>query len=363
MPTVELTTTSTSAAGQSGSFTDATTGQTVNYSITGAGGAHPGYQDIDDSNIHLADGSNAETLNLSFTSEGSPILVNDVVIKWNAGNAGERLTFKVDGVLVDLNTLIASGDVSYTPTSNAFINSNGVIAHTGADVSNLEILTFNIPLSTLEIAHNGSGNGLLLEIFSDTSTEVICLARGTRIATVSGDRCIEGLVAGDLVLTMDRGYQPIRWIGSSKVPATGDLAPILIRKGALGNNRDLRVSPQHRMLLQGWQAEMLFGEQEVLATARSLVNDHSILRDEGGEVEYFHMLFDTHEIIYAEGAPSESFHPGEQGWKALDQATRDELLTLFPELADGIFQDYGASARTSLKHNEGELIGAYMVGS
>ena len=141
----------------------------------------------------------------------------------------------------------------------------------------------------------------------------------------------------------------------------GDLAPILIRKGALGNDRDLRVSPQHRMLLQGWQAEMLFGEEEVLATAKSLVNDHSILRDEGGEVEYFHILFDTHEIIYAEGAPSESFHPGEQGWKALDQATRNEILTLFPELADGRFEDYGASARASLKLNEGQLLGAYMT--
>ncbi len=110
----------------------------------------------------------------------------------------------------------------------------------------------------------------------------VCFTSGTQIATVSGDRCIEGLVAGDLVLTMDRGYQPIRWIGSSKRPATGDLAPILIRKGALGNNRDLRVSPQQRMLLQGWQAEMLFGEEEVLVTAKSLVNDHSILRDGGG---------------------------------------------------------------------------------
>jgi len=190
---------------------------------------------------------------------------------------------------------------------------------------------------------------------------VVCFNRGTFIKTQTGARPIEDLVAGDLIMTMDRGYQPIRWIGSSKREATGDLAPILIRKGALGNDRDLRVSPQHRMLLQGWQAEMLFGEEEVLATAKSLVNDHSILRDEGGEVEYFHILFDTHEIIYAEGAPSESFHPGEQGWKALDQATRDEILTLFPELSDGRFEDYGASARTSLKHSEGQLLGEYMA--
>ncbi|EET49147.1 Hint domain-containing protein [Thalassobium sp. R2A62] len=191
----------------------------------------------------------------------------------------------------------------------------------------------------------------------------VCFTRGTLIKTDQGERPIEELAAGDTVLTMDHGYQPIRWIGSSKRAATGDLAPILIRKGALGNDRDLRVSPQHRMLLQGWQAELLFGELEVLATAKSLLNDQTILRDEGGEVEYFHMLFDTHEIIYAEGCRSESFHPGQQGWTALDQATRDEILTLFPQLADGNFNDYGPAARMSLKHKEGKLLGAYMAGS
>ena len=85
----------------------------------------------------------------------------------------------------------------------------------------------------------------------------------------------------------------------------------------------------------------------MLATAKSLVNDHSILREEGGEVEYFHMLFDTHEIVYAEGAPSESFHPGAEGWKALDSrhAMKSEL---FPQLAKE-FDSYGPSARASLK--------------
>ena len=205
--------------------------------------------------------------------------------------------------------------------------------------------------------------GVVSSAFNSDTTNVTCFTRGTLIKTDQGERPIEELAAGDMVLTMDHGYQPIRWIGSSKRAATGDLAPILIRKGALGNDRDLRVSPQHRMLLQGWQAEMLFGELEVLATAKSLLNDHSILRDEGGEVEYFHMLFDTHEIIYAEGCLSESFHPGKQGWKALDQATRDEILTLFPQLADGNFNDYGPAARMSLKHKEGKLLGSYMAGS
>ena len=139
------------------------------------------------------------------------------------------------------------------------------------------------------------------------------------------------------------------------------MAPILIRKGALGNTRDLRVSPQHRMLLSGWHAEVLFGEREVLATAKSLVNDHSILREEGGEVEYFHMLFDSHEIVYAEGAPSESFHPGPEGWKALDEPTRNEILELFPQLANGNFDSYGPSARASLNYKEGSLLSHSMI--
>jgi len=191
--------------------------------------------------------------------------------------------------------------------------------------------------------------------------EILCFAQGTWITTPSGQVPIEELAAGDMVVTMDHGPQPIRWIGSSKRPATGNLAPILIRKGALGNTRDLRVSPQHRMLLSGWHAEVLFGEREVLATAKSLVNDHSILREEGGEVEYFHMLFDTHEIVYAEGAPSESFHPGAEGWKALDAPTRNEILELFPQLANGNFDSYGPSARASLKHKEGSLLSHSMI--
>lgn len=190
---------------------------------------------------------------------------------------------------------------------------------------------------------------------------MICFTSGTLITTQTGNFPIEDLSQGDMVLTMDHGYQPIRWIGSSKRKATGHFAPILIRKGTLGNERDLRVSPQHRMLLQGPMAEILFSEAEVLATAKSLINDHSIVPLEGGEVEYFHILFDTHEVIYAEGAPSESFHPGEQGLKSLDKATQDEVIELFPCLAQGDFESYGPSARMGLNHKEGILLSQYAL--
>jgi Ca2+-binding RTX toxin-like protein len=196
----------------------------------------------------------------------------------------------------------------------------------------------------------------LAEPLTYDQTNVTCFVRGTRIKTDRGEVAIEDLSRGDRVLTLDNGYQPIRWIGSTRRLAAGALAPIQISAGVLGNDRDLRVSPQHRMLLRGWQAELMFGELEVLATAKSLVNDGTIRRIEGGEVEYFHMLFDQHEIIFAEGAASESFHPGAQGLKALDQATRDELLDLFPNLSRNSNAGYGMSARLSLRDHEGRAL-------
>ena len=214
-------------------------------------------------------------------------------------------------------------------------------------------------ITVTEIRLEAFGNGFMS--MDNANLQIACFTRGSQIKTQSGEVAIEDLAVGDRVETLDHGLQPIRWIGSSKRHATGNMAPILIRKGALGNTRDLRVSPQHRMLLSGWHAEVLFGEREVLATAKSLVNDHSILREEGGEVEYFHMLFDTHEIVYAEGAPSESFHPGPEGWKALDEPTRNEILELFPQLANGNFDSYGPSARASLKYKEGSLLSHSMI--
>lgn len=202
---------------------------------------------------------------------------------------------------------------------------------------------------------NSAGETVTIN-FSEIESVVVCFAAGTMIDTAEGERAIEGLQVGDLVRTAEHDYQPIRWIGSSKVAATGNVAPILIKAGALGNTRDLRVSPQHRMLLGGRQAEMLFGDDEVLVAAKHLVNDTTILRAEGGEVEYFHMLFDTHEIVFAEGAPSESFHPGQIGWGALAEEARAEILELFPELAQGDFTSYGTSARRSLKAYEAEVL-------
>jgi Ca2+-binding RTX toxin-like protein len=196
---------------------------------------------------------------------------------------------------------------------------------------------------------------LITGTYAEIENVIICFVRGTMIETLDGPRPIEDLEVGDAVITLDSGVQKLRWIGSRTVAAKGNLAPIRIAAGALGNDRDLYVSPQHRMLIDDWRAELFFNAPEVLVAAKHLVNGNSIQKVTGGEVEYFHLLFDRHEIVMANGALSESFHPGEIGMGALENAAREEILQLFPELREDA-RSFGPAARTSLKAHEGRLL-------
>lgn len=184
----------------------------------------------------------------------------------------------------------------------------------------------------------------------------VCFAAGTRLNTAKGHRPIEKLRVGDLVETADHGLQPVRWIGQMCVCAADEMAPIFIAAGALGNRRDLLVSPQHRMLLSGWQVELMFGESEVFAAAKMLVNGTTIRPQPMAQVTYYHLMFDAHEIVFAEGAGAESFHPGEEGFDALGQAACDEICALFPQIAAQGFAAYGPSARRSLRAHEARLL-------
>ena len=134
-------------------------------------------------------------------------------------------------------------------------------------------------------------------------------------------------------------------------------APIRIRKGALGNSRDLFVSPQHRMLISDGRAAMLFGEKQVLAPAKQLVNDSTITRHEVDTVHYVHILFDRHEIIWAEDCLSESFHLSDLSLQTQDEEQRAELLALFPERATG-GDCTPPLARMTLKAHEASLLSA-----
>ena len=138
-------------------------------------------------------------------------------------------------------------------------------------------------------------------------TACVSFTRGTHITLASGRQVpIEDLVPGDAVLTRDHGPQKVRWIGQQTVRATGAMAPICIRAGALNNDNDLIVSPNHRLFVYQRQDALNTGRAEVLIKAKYLLNDDTVTRTDGGFVDYFQILFDRHEIIYAEGIAAES---------------------------------------------------------
>ncbi len=139
--------------------------------------------------------------------------------------------------------------------------------------------------------------------------EVACVSftRGTHITMSSGEqRKIEDLIIDDKILTRDDGVQQIRWIAQSTVRAVGEFAPIKIHAGTLNNDHDLILSPDHRLFIYQRSDEVGAGRSEILVKARHLVNGYTVTVMEGGFVDYFQLLFDSHQIIYAEGIAAET---------------------------------------------------------
>ncbi len=169
----------------------------------------------------------------------------------------------------------------------------------------------------------------------------VSFTQGTRITMADGRQMpIEDLrPPGDRVLTRDSGPQAVRWVGHQTVRATGGaFAPIRIAAGALNNEHALTVSPNHRLFIyQRVDAMGGTGKKEVLVKARLLVNGTSVVQSEGGFVEYYQLLFDKHEVIYAEGIASESLF--------VDSATR-------PALPDEVTRRLQADTKASLGARE-----------
>lgn len=168
-----------------------------------------------------------------------------------------------------------------------------------------------------------------------------CFAAGTMIATPTGEVPVEDLAVGDLVCLHNGGTAALvrayhRHVPRALITAFPKLQPIHIAAGALGGglpSRDLRVSRQHRMLIKSKIAERMFGQEEVLVPAVRLLDLRGVREaDEVQDVTYVHLLFDRHEIIFAEDTPTESLFTGAQALRALEPEVRAEILTLFPEL-------------------------------
>ena len=179
----------------------------------------------------------------------------------------------------------------------------------------------------------GSDNGLHLGHYKNGKA-FPCFALGTAVLTPSGQKPIENLSIGDLVQTMDNGAQPIRWIGQSTVDATDRMAPVVIPKGVISNERDLIVSPQHRVVVSTASASLYLGEPQILVPAIALVGWMGIHRKPMAEITYVHVMFDAHEVIFAEGAGTESLLIGPQSRQDLPPEAMDEILEIFPDLIE-----------------------------
>jgi hypothetical protein len=211
-----------------------------------------------------------------------------------------------------------------------------------------------------------TGGGVLIPV-------TICFGQGSEILTAAGYKAVETLKAGDAVMTRDNGLQEIRWIGSTHVPAAKmmadeNLRPVKIAAHTFGQNmpeRDLTVSRQHRILVEDWRAELLFESDKVLVPAHALVNGKTVTNENPAEgATYFHIVFDEHEVIDAQGLMTESFHPCRATVLGMKPEARTELFALFPQLTpaiENIEASAYAPAYPMLKSFEGRLLADKMA--
>jgi hypothetical protein len=245
---------------------------------------------------------------------------------------------------------VAAGDtVTLSTGQEITLNADGTF--TVVTDADLETVHFTY---TAENDQGNSDTGLV-----KLTQTVPCFLHGTMIRVPGGEIPVQDLRPGMQVMTYDHGPQTLRWIGRRRITCTPDTTPIRFAPGSCGNDRPLLVSPQHRMLLRGNRAEMLFGTPEVLVKAKDMVDDHAIRpATDLAEVEYFHLLFGCHQLLWANGALSESYQPGPETATGFDAATLSEIQTLFPELCPDTGRGYGPSVRPALRSFEARLLAA-----
>jgi len=257
--------------------------------------------------------------------------------------------------LMDNSFVVTDGSKSYTVT---------LIEVGGGSQPLLMFLDAIPPRNTdLWVVHHTLGVAPKDDMASGQAS-VICFTPGTRVRTPHGLSLIEDLREGDLVQTKDNGVQPIRWVGSRRMTgarlfAMPHLRPVRIQAGAMCEDmpdHDLVVSPDHRMLFKGVAAQDLFNTPEVLVAAKDMINGTSITVDlKMREVTYVHLLLDHHQVLWANGMETESFHPASASLSALDDADRAQLLAAHPEVAYDP-HTYGSYARRNLSTSEAAIL-------
>jgi hypothetical protein len=181
-----------------------------------------------------------------------------------------------------------------------------------------------------------------------------CFTPGTLITTQRGEVPVEMITAGDRVVTRDNGIQAVRWVGKTQMflhdfQADPHLLPVFIQQGSLGKGlpeRDMMVSPNHRVLVTNSRVSVRYTEREVLVAAKHLAAQgvHTV---QSSGTTYIHFMCDRHEVVLTNGVWTETFHPDDTSLKGIGNAQRLEILELFPELkTEAGRATYGQSRRT-----------------
>ncbi|MFP4328626.1 MAG: Hint domain-containing protein [Paracoccaceae bacterium] len=262
---------------------------------------------------------------------------------------------EVDHPLADSSFVVTDGAQSYTVT----------LIELGGGAQPLLMFLDTLPPrgTDLWVVHHTLGPRALQPALAP-SGGVICFTPGTAIDTPDGPRLVETLREGDRVQTKDNGPEEILWIGRRRMSgarlfAMPELRPVRIGAGALGidrPDRELLVSPEHRMLVAGPAALALFNTPEVLVAARDLVDGERIRVDLAvPDVTYIHLLLPRHEVVWANGVETESFHPSNAPLASLDRDDRARLLADFPELEQDP-HSFGPYARRNLSGSEAAIL-------
>jgi len=338
-------------AGSAYNFSD--TG-TENSDIINAIGAHPTVWGLggDDflfgstgfnsaATLHVGDGNDqivAASFDVNhlgsqlFGEDGNDTLFGGSGVDTMSGGAGADTFVYANGgsndVITDFQPGVDVIDFSEIGGVSAYADVHARMSQSGADV----VITFDaadsltIQGTTIDVLDANAG-----DFRFNVLSPVPCYCRGTLIETELGEVPVESLLTGDRVLTISGALKSIKWIGKRSyngrfVLGRKDILPVCIKAGALDNDvprRDLWVSPHHAMFLEG-----------VLIEAKDLINRTSVVQAERvDKVEYFHIELDSHDVIIAEGALSETF---------IDDDSRGmfhnahEYVLLYPDALSGI---------------------------
>ena len=294
---------------------------------------------------------------------------NDVV----EGGDGNDIISGYDGE--DILTGGAGADTLYGgQNSDVFYGGNGgdvVKGGEDADNSDVDVLDLtgsNVDFITYVDGDPEAGTVTFLDgstmTFSEIENVIPCFTPGTTIATAKGERLVEELVEGDRIITRDNGIQEIAWVGRKEMTGkqlvqNAHLKPILIKAGALGNGlpeRDMMVSPNHRVLVASELTQLYFEENEVFAAAKHMVGAQGIHAVDVMSTTYVHFMFERHEVVLSNGAWTESFQPGDYSLKGIGNSQRNEIMELFPELNTKTGLEGYQSARKALKKHEAKLL-------